>query len=261
MPGSSPSHSRHPSSVTRQPTHRHVDDEDSTRTTATGPGTAWTTGTATARVARAAALLAAGALVITAAWLLRDPSGDLVQTIVPTTVDLPGVTAVSEVAVVLLGLACAVAGWQALRRGGAALALAVAAGAGVVAAYAASEGLKALVQADRVCRDIGVVDCPGEGSWGFPSNHTTIAVAGATAVVLLVRSTWPRWVQVAVVVLAVLGGVGRVLQGVHAPHEVVAGAALGTVVVLVVVLLAAPVLASPAVVRRLDALSSPLRAR
>lgn len=222
---------------------------------------AWSTGTAAARVARAAVLLVAGALVITVAWLLRGPSRDLVQTTVPMTVDLPGVSTVSEVAVVLLGLACAVVGWQALRRGGASLALAVAAGAGVVAAYAASEGLKALVQADRVCRDIGVVDCPGEGSWGFPSNHTTIAVAGATAVVLLVRSTWPRWAQAAVVVLAVLGGVGRVLQGVHAPHEVVAGAVLGSVVVLVVVLLVAPVLASPAMAGRLDALSSPLRAR
>lgn len=198
---------------------------------------------------------------MTVAWLLRRPSHDLVQTIVPTTVDLPGVAAVSEVAVVLLGLACAVAGWQALRRGGANLALAVAAGAGVVAAYGASEGLKAFVQADRVCRDIAVVDCPGEGSWGFPSNHTTIAVAGATAVVLLVRSTWPRWAQASVVVLAVLGGVGRVLQGVHAPHEVVAGVALGSVTLLVVVLLLGPVLASPRVVERLDAVSSPLRSR
>lgn len=177
---------------------------------------------------------------MTLAWTVRGPSDDLVRWLAPSTATLPGVDRLAEALVILLGVLAVAAGWRALRSGGSGAALAVTSALGVVAAYAASEVVKAAVGSDRVCRDVAVVDCPAVGDWGFPSNHTVVAVAGATAVLLLVRGWWPAWARWAVVALALGAGAGRVLQGVHAPHEVVAGAMLGSAVVVVVVLLLTP---------------------
>jgi len=200
----------------------------------------WTRRPARNRVRVVTALLIVCAAGIGVAWALRGPSSELVRSIAPTTAGIWGANRLAEVLVILLGLVAVAVGWRALRSGVHRAALAVSAAVGVVAAYAASEGIKAVVAADRVCRDITAVDCPAAGDWGFPSNHTVVAVAGATAILLLERR-WPpaaRWVVVA---LAAGAGAGRVLQGVHAPHEVVAGAVLGCVTVVVIVLLLTPV--------------------
>lgn len=195
------------------------------------------------RARLAGALLVLCAAVMTLSWWVRGPSDTFARALAPTTAAAPGVDRLAESAVILLGVLAVVAGWRGLRSGAAGAALAVAAALGVGTAYLASEGLKAAVASDRVCRDLAGVDCPAVGDWGFPSNHTVIAAAGATAVLLLVRRWWPAWARWTVVALAVCAGAGRVLQGVHAPHEVVAGAALGATAVLVVTMLLAPGLA------------------
>lgn len=204
------------------------------------PTQTWTRKSARTRVPGTLGLLVVCAAGMGLAWALRGPSSELVRSIAPTTAGIWGANRLAEVLVILLGLVAVAVGWRALRSGVHRAALAVSAAVGAVAAYAASEGIKAVVAADRVCRDITAVDCPAPGDWGFPSNHTVVAVAGATAILLLERR-WPpaaRWVVVA---LAAGAGAGRVLQGVHAPHEVVAGAVLGCVTVVVIVLLLTPV--------------------
>lgn len=118
--------------------------------------------------------------------------------------------------------------------------LLAAAGAGVVAAYASSEGAKLLVTEARPCRAVDiatVLSCPGSGDWSWPSNHSVLAAAFATACVLTVpRLAWPA-APVATAVAA-----SRVGAGVHYVHDVLSGLALGIVVVTLVVLALQPVL-------------------
>ena len=219
---------------------RHAPTFDTDERPDSAPTQTWTRRPARNRVRVVTALLIVCAAGIGVAWALRGPSSELVRSIAPTTAGIWGADRLAEVLVILLGLVAVAVGWRALRSGVHRAALAVSAAVGAVAAYAASEGIKVVVAADRVCRDITAVDCPAPGDWGFPSNHTVVAVAGATAILLLERR-WPpaaRWVVVA---LAAGAGAGRVLQGVHAPHEVVAGAVLGCVTVVVIVLLLTPV--------------------
>lgn len=206
------------------------------------------------RVRLAGALLVLCAAVMSLSWWVRGPSDAFVRALASTTAGIPGVDRIAESAVILLGVLAVVSGWRGLRSGAAGAALTVSASLGVGAAYLASECLKVVVGSDRVCRGLAGVDCPAVGDWGFPSNHTVAAAAGATAVLLLVRRWWPAWARWTVVALAVIAGTVRVLQGVHAPHEVVAGAALGATAVLVATTLLAPVLAS--VLPRVSAVGS-----
>lgn len=76
----------------------------------------------------------------------------------------------------------------------------------------------------------------------FPSDHATAAFAIAVAILLRKRG----WGIAALVAAAVLS-VGRVAVGVHYPSDVVAGAALGSAVALL--------LWAPPLRRRVDALS------
>ena len=114
----------------------------------------------------------------------------------------------------------------------------VAGGAGTVVAYAVSETVKLLVTEERPCRALTVetvLACPPAGDWSWPSNHSVLAAACATACVLAVpRSGW------FVVPVAALVAGSRVAAGVHYVHDVLAGAALGVLVVAVVVALARP---------------------
>lgn len=107
-------------------------------------------------------------------------------------------------------------------------------GLGAVVAYGTSEALKALIEATRPCQNsaVEVATCPGIGSMAYPSNHTVIAAALASALVL----TGPRLAWIAVI-LAAATGAGRVLAGHHYPHDVIAGAGLGVTVTWAVVLL------------------------
>ncbi|WP_167001064.1 phosphatase PAP2 family protein [Mumia sp. ZJ430] len=115
-------------------------------------------------------------------------------------------------------------------RGPRPLAIGIAAGIGVVVSYGASELLKVLVRDERPCRTLDVLaTCPGAGDWAWPSNHATIAAGLATAVVLAV----PQWWRYAMLLAGVVA-LGRVVVGVHDIADVVAGAALGITVTVVV---------------------------
>jgi len=120
-------------------------------------------------------------------------------------------------------------------------------GLAMVAAYAVSEALKLVVDEERPCRAVPgaevVAACPEPGDWSFPSNHATLAAALATGLALL----RPRC-AVLVLLLGAAVAVARVAAGVHYPHDVLAGAALGAAAALASVLLATPPVARTAAV-------------
>ncbi|WP_067973493.1 phosphatase PAP2 family protein [Nocardiopsis trehalosi] len=133
------------------------------------------------------------------------------------------------------------AAWWRARSGGAkAMALALLAPPATVTAYLVSEGVKALIRQDRPCRAVAdavaVAACPPVGDWSFPSNHAAIAGGAAVAV-------WLAWRGLAAlaVPLAALEGYSRVFLGVHYPHDVLVGLAVGALVAAAVMAAAAPV--------------------
>jgi len=98
----------------------------------------------------------------------------------------------------------------------------------VVATFVVNDLVKALFDEQRPCRTLHTVTvepCPALGDWSFPSNHTAIAVASATA--LLVAHRRLGWTAVPV---ALLMAVSRVWIGVHYPHDVLAAAVVGVAV-------------------------------
>ncbi|MFD8595802.1 phosphatase PAP2 family protein [Kitasatospora sp. NPDC059646] len=107
----------------------------------------------------------------------------------------------------------------------------------VVFAYLANSVLKGMVEEVRPCQQIaGTVPleaCPAAGDWSFPSNHTVIAFAAATALWFADRRL--GWIGL---LAAVLMGASRVWVGAHYPHDVVVGAVVGVVVAAVLALLA-----------------------
>ncbi|WP_055591068.1 phosphatase PAP2 family protein [Streptacidiphilus griseoplanus] len=127
--------------------------------------------------------------------------------------------------------------WPGRSRGPAVAARALAVPVVVVAAYAVNSVLKALVAEDRPCRSIPhsatLEACPGPGDWSFPSNHTVIAFAAAAALLVVHR----RLGAVALLA-AVAVGVSRVWIGVHYPHDALAGALVGVVVAVPLILAA-----------------------
>ncbi|MGO1332598.1 phosphatase PAP2 family protein, partial [Cellulosimicrobium funkei] len=216
--------------------------------------------------------LVGAALVVLVARMLRGPSESLYLAVTARTADLPGTELVAEGGVLVLVAWCALVAWRSRRGGPPAVATTLVAGVGAVAAYAASEAVKSLVRQPRGCWElVEVAHCPAAGDWSFPSNHTAIAFALATAVVLAgapaVRvpgavparhATRSRtrdlavWVVVPAL-LAVAVAAARVAQGVHFPHDVVAGAAVGVaVVVAAVTVLAGPATAAVAAAGRVD---------
>ena len=226
------------------------------------PGAAPDAGSRPAGVAtRALAWFGGGALVVVAAFLLRGPSASLYVAVTARTGDLPGSELVAEGGVLLLLALCALVALRARHGGPVAVATTLTAGLGAVLAYGVSEGVKSVVRQPRGCWElVEVAHCPPAGDWSFPSNHTAIAFALATAVVVAgapslraFGSAPPRhgsvarpvdvalWVVLPVVVAVLVGG-ARVTQGAHFPHDVVAGAAVGVSVVTATVL----VLAGPA---------------
>jgi membrane-associated phospholipid phosphatase len=132
-----------------------------------------------------------------------------------------GLVALAGVAVVLI--------WRARSQGLQHLSVAVSAAASTAVAYLLSEVVKGFVREERPCRTLSVrtlASCPAAGDWSWPSNHATIAGALATAVVVMA----PVWWRLAVP-LALAVGASRVLTGAHYWHDVVAGLAVGVVVV------------------------------
>lgn len=110
----------------------------------------------------------------------------------------------------------------------------------VVIAYLVNSVIKSLVDEVRPCQQIpgsaSLETCPGVGDWSFPSNHTVVAFAAATALLFAYRRI--GWVGM---LFAVLMGASRVWVGVHYPHDVLVGAVVGVVVALVLAPLAARV--------------------
>ena len=111
-------------------------------------------------------------------------------------------------------------------------------GLGVVAAYLSSELVKLVVTEPRPCRALGittVLECPEVGDWSWPSNHSVIAAAFATACVLAA----PRAIWMVAPLAAVLA-FSRVMVGVHYVHDVLSGMALGVLMVSLVVAVLLP---------------------
>lgn len=114
----------------------------------------------------------------------------------------------------------------------------VTAGAGTVAAYLISEGVKLVVTEPRPCRTLdiqSVLTCPAPGDWSWPSNHSVLAAAFATACALTVPALGKLVFPLALIVAA-----SRIAAGVHYPHDVLSGLALGVLVVAVTVTLLHP---------------------
>ncbi|WP_033310371.1 phosphatase PAP2 family protein [Streptomyces iakyrus] len=129
----------------------------------------------------------------------------------------------------------ATAWWRARRGSPRAFAIAALAPLATAVAYVCSETLKSAVAEERPCRAVAgaaasLAACPPHGDWSFPSNHATIAGAAAVSLALVRRAL--LWLTAP---LALLMAFSRVFVGVHYPHDVIAGLALGTLVALVAV--------------------------
>lgn len=146
------------------------------------------------------------------------------------------VTVYTTLGVVTLAVLLVPAWWRGRRDGSAAMGTWVAACLGVVLAIVANEVLKSIVTETRPCRTLPasftVVACPAPTDYAFPSNHSAIAGAIATAVFLL-----DRRLGVIAGVLALLEGFSRIYLGVHYPHDVVVGLVVGAAVTAATVLL------------------------
>ncbi|MBO1333900.1 phosphatase PAP2 family protein [Streptomyces sp. VRA16 Mangrove soil] len=141
----------------------------------------------------------------------------------------------TELGLLVFAVLFVVAWWRARRGDPRAFAVAVLAPLATAVAYVCSELVKSGIDEDRPCRAVSgamapLIDCPAYGDWSFPSNHSTIAAAAAVGLAL----AWPKigWLTIP---MAFLMGFSRVFVGVHYPHDVLAGFALGTLVAFLVV--------------------------
>ncbi|MER5213316.1 phosphatase PAP2 family protein [Streptomyces sp. NPDC002838] len=141
----------------------------------------------------------------------------------------------TEAGILLFAALCAATWWRARRETTHVFAIAALAPLATAVAYVCSEVLKSGFTEERPCRAVAgaapsIAACPPPGDWSFPSNHATIAGAAAVALALarraLIRLTAP---------LALLMAFSRVFVGVHYPHDVAAGLALGAVVAFAVI--------------------------
>ncbi|MFI9171131.1 phosphatase PAP2 family protein [Streptomyces lincolnensis] len=125
--------------------------------------------------------------------------------------------------------------WRARRDTTQAFAIAALAPLATAVAYVCSEVLKSGVAEDRPCRAVtdaasSLAACPPHGDWSFPSNHATIAGASAVALALVRRTL--LWLTAP---LALVMAFSRVFVGVHYPHDVAAGLALGALCALALI--------------------------
>jgi membrane-associated phospholipid phosphatase len=99
--------------------------------------------------------------------------------------------------------------------------------AGVVLAWAAAKGVKAVVERGRPADVLGGVEVRESGidGAGYVSGHTAVAFALGTMLAPLVPRGW-RWAPFA---LAAVVGLGRVYYGAHLPLDVIGGTGLGLV--------------------------------
>lgn len=169
-------------------------------------------------------------------WLADAPAASVVvqRSVVIETRGWPAagrttVHLISELGVPAL-LVLLIAGGATRRLLSAALVRIAAGVAAALLAYLVSELLKTVVDQPRPCHlatALGsLVACPSDGDWSFPSNHATLAAGLAVAVVAVAPRLWAIALPVAAMV-----ALSRVALGVHYPHDVIAGAVIGTVMV------------------------------
>lgn len=154
-----------------------------------------------------------------------------------------------------------IAGWWRARRCDArSMALALAAPACVLVAFAIAEAVKKIVAEPRPCLQMSrafiVEHCPAATDYAFPSGHMTVA-AGATAVSLLLD----RQPGVISAAFATVEAFTRVYVGAHYPHDVLGSVLLATPVALLAALCLRRA-ATPLITQaRTGALAPALRAR
>jgi undecaprenyl-diphosphatase len=141
----------------------------------------------------------------------------------------------TEAGILLFVALLAAAWWRTRQHTAGAFATAALAPLATAVAYVCSEILKSGFTEDRPCRAVtdaapALTVCPPQGDWSFPSNHATIAGAAAVSLALVRRAL--LWLTAP---LALLMAFSRVFVGVHYPHDVAAGLALGGVCALVVI--------------------------
>lgn len=172
------------------------------------------------------------AALVPATLLLRDPSADLYLRAIEADFSIP--KRLTEIAMLALIAAFGVVAWGLRRLKADRIATAFTTGIGVIAAYGLSEVIKLIIEQERPCREVVMLDeCPAVGDWSFPSNHTVIAFAVATGILIIAANYWALLGYV----VATLIGVLRILTGAHYPHDVLAGAILGVCVTVGVYLL------------------------
>lgn len=140
------------------------------------------------------------------------------------------VSAWSTYGLVVFAVLMLVGWWRARRVGAEAAVTALAVPVVVVAAYGIDSLLKSAVREIRPCRSLRVTTleaCPAPGDWSFPSNHATIAAAAAIALFFVSRR-----LGAAAALAALAMAASRVWVGVHYPHDVVAGMAVGALLAL-----------------------------
>ncbi|MER7399094.1 phosphatase PAP2 family protein [Streptomyces sp. NPDC000151] len=137
----------------------------------------------------------------------------------------------------LFAVLMVVAWWRARGTSPSAAVLALAAPVIVVLAYAVDDALKLAVREDRPCQSLHVITleaCPAPGDWSFPSNHAAIAAAAAVALLAVGRRLGSvavgRRLGLVAVLAACAMALSRIWVGAHYPHDVVAGALVGTLV-------------------------------
>ncbi|MBT2369007.1 phosphatase PAP2 family protein [Streptomyces sp. ISL-10] len=136
----------------------------------------------------------------------------------------------TEAGLLLFGVLFLLAWWRSRTADPGRIALAVLAPLATAVGYVVSESLKSFVDEERPCRTVteaaaSLVPCPPTGDWSFPSNHA--AIAGAAAMALAIA--WPR-IALLTVPMALLMAFSRVFVGVHYPHDVLTGLAVGALV-------------------------------
>jgi undecaprenyl-diphosphatase len=178
------------------------------------------------------AALAAAVVVLLLLPFPGSLSPWLYRAVASTTAGTPGVDLVSLAALGLLATGVAAAGVHVWRAHRDRLPVTLAAAAGVPLAYGTSEGLKLVLTQERPCtRWAYAAQCPPPGDWSLPSNHATVAFAAVVVLAVAVRAAWVAWSGVGV---AAVAAAGRVMEGVHYPHDVAVGAVVGVAVTALV---------------------------
>lgn len=135
----------------------------------------------------------------------------------------------TNASLVVLALMAVVTWWRMRGRDASRMAAALWVPAAVLVSYGLSNVVKVLVQEPRPCIRYPaaptLATCDYATDYSFPSNHVTLAVAAAVALVLAARRT-----GLIALGLALLVACSRVYLGAHYPHDVLAGAVLGALV-------------------------------